>query len=383
MTMTKFADRKPISLSVFFPVYNEAENIKEAVVRTVETVAHSPYVSEYEIILVNDGSVDESKHIADALAEIYPQVRVVNHDHNRGYGAALKTGIAEARMEYVFFTDADLQFDILELQNLLVHADTYPIVIGYRAPRRDPFMRLLNAWVWNILNRLFFGLRVRDIDCAFKLFRRDLVQRLRLASNSAMISAETLLRLQKRGIPIKEVPVSHMPRSAGSPTGAKPTVVLRALTEMIALYRSELGLASQKEALRFLSVGIVNTLLDATVYVLLTRGTLLFATRLSVAKFFSFLVGTLSSLFLNRSWTFGVQGRITLAEITRFYGVVAISLSINVGTMTLLLRLGLYDLYAFLIATVVTFALNFVLSKLWVFTRSNPATIAEPTYAPA
>src|SRR4029077_5194980 len=139
-----------------------------------------------------------------------------------GYGAALKTGMREAAMDYVFFTDADLQFDILELQNLLVHVSQYPVVIGYRAPRKDPFMRLLNARGWKLLNRLPFGLKVRDIDCAFKLFKRSELQCLRLRSQGAMISAETLIRPSRKKVAIKEVPVSHLPRVAGSPTGAKP-----------------------------------------------------------------------------------------------------------------------------------------------------------------
>ena len=165
-----------------------------------------------------------------------------------GYGSALKTGIKAAKLDYIFFTDADLQFDIIELQNLLVHADSYPVVIGYRAPRQDPAMRLLNARVWNFLNRTLFGLKVRDIDCAFKIFKRTEVQSLTLRSKGAMISAEILIRLSRRKVAIKEVPVSHLPRVAGSPTGAKPAVIARAFGEMVRLYRGELGPRNAKRS---------------------------------------------------------------------------------------------------------------------------------------
>jgi glycosyltransferase involved in cell wall biosynthesis len=371
--------KRPISLSVFFPAYNEEANIEETVLRTVDVVESSPYVGDYEIIVVDDGSKDNTLSTAERLAREYPQVQVVKHGKNRGYGAALKSGMEAAHMDYVFFTDADLQFDIAELQNLLTHVGNYPVVIGYRAPRRDSFMRLVNAWGWNKLNRLLFGLRIRDIDCAFKLFKRNELQKIRLRSKGAMISAETLIRLTRRGVPIKEVPVSHLPRTAGSPTGAKPSVILRAFREMVELYSGDLGSATQKEALRFMSVGVINTLLDVCIYFLLTRTVGFFADHLTIAKFASFMVGTVSSLVLNRSWTFAIQKRITAAEVVRFYSMTSLSIIVNVLAMNVLLALGMYDLLALVITTVFTFAINFTLAKLWVFKTSDAVT--EQNYA--
>ena len=369
---------KPISLSIFFPTYNEALNIRESVERTIDVVTKSPYISEFEILIINDGSKDNTLEVAEQLANEYPHVRVVNHGQNMGYGSALKTGIKEAKLDYIFFTDADLQFDIVELQNLVVHADKYPVVIGYRAPRQDPFMRLLNARVWNMLNRALFGLKVRDIDCAFKLFRRDLVQNLKLRSGGAMISAETLIRLSRRKVAIKEVPVSHLPRVAGSPTGAKPTVIARAFGEMVRLYRGELGLVTQKEALKFMSVGVLNTLLDAAAYVVLTRETSVFSAHLVAAKFFSFLAGTVSSLLINRSWTFGVRSRLSAAEVARFYTMTSLSITLNVAIMNLLVSFGMYDLTALAVTTVFTFAANFTISKVWVFKKKSGAELPAP-----
>lgn len=340
----------------------------------MSVVEESPYISDYEILIINDGSSDKTGAIAERLSNIFSQVRLINHDTNKGYGAALKTGLKAAQMDYIFFTDADLQFDIVELQNLLVHLSSYPVVIGYRAPRKDPFMRLLNAKGWNFLNRFFFGLHVRDIDCAFKIFRRDLVQSLRLKSEGAMINAEILIKLKRKKIAIKEVPVSHLPRVAGSPTGAKPTVILRALREMVLLYGGELGSVTHKQALKFGAVGVINTLLDAGVYVTLTRVIPVFSEHLVTAKLFSFLVGTVSSFMFNRSWTFSVRTPLTLREIGRFYATVSVSLVANVSTMyTLVHTLHVYDLAALVIATGVTFLINFTLSKTWVFKQSKPA----------
>jgi glycosyltransferase involved in cell wall biosynthesis len=372
--------KKPISLSIFFPTYNEEANIEETVSRTVDVVESSPFVDEYEILIIDDGSKDQTREISERLERVYPNVRVIRHATNLGYGAALKSGMAAARMDYVFFTDADLQFDINELQNLLTHVGHYPVVIGYRAPRRDSFMRLVNAWGWNKLNRLLFGLRIRDIDCAFKLFKRSELQKIKLKSKGAMISAETLIRLTRRKVPLKEVPVSHLPRTAGSPTGAKPSVILRAFREMVELYNGDLGLVTQKEALRFMSVGVINTLLDILVYFLLTRNTFFFADHLTIAKFASFMAGTVSSLLLNRSWTFAVQKRISVAEVARFYTTTSLSIVVNVLAMNFLLALGMYDLLALGIVTVFTFGINFTLAKLWVF-KKTPEAVNEPHYA--
>lgn len=368
--------KHPISLTLFFPTYNEEENIRELLATTVRVVDESPYVREYEVLVINDGSTDRTREIAEAFAEEHPQVRVVTHARNRGYGAALKTGIREATKDYIFFTDADLQFDIVELQNLVVHLDEHEeMVVGYRAPRRDPFMRRLNALAWNLLNRALFGLRIRDIDCAFKLFRRDVVQGLRLRSNGAMVSAELLIRLQRAGIHIKEVPVSHLPREAGSPTGAKPDVIARAFTEMVSLYRGELGLVTHKQALKFIAVGVINTLVDLSLYFALTHG-IGTHTPIVAAKFVSFMAGTVSSLVLNRYWTFELRTRITLAELVRFYTMISLSLVINVGTLYAAVHgLGLPDTVGVLIATGFSFAASYTLSRLWVF-RSRPVQTA-------
>jgi glycosyltransferase involved in cell wall biosynthesis len=357
----------PISLTIFFPAYNEEKNIVKAVNQAVEVAQDSPFIGNYEILVINDGSSDCTRELAEAIAATNPHVKVINHPTNRGYGSALKTGLSAAVMDYVFFTDSDRQFDMLELHSLLVQLPQFEVVIGYRSPRRDPLMRLLNAKGWNLLNRALFGLSVRDIDCAFKIFKRDVVQSLKLRSRGAMINAEILIKLKRKGVALKEVPVSHLPRVAGSPTGAKPSVILRALREIVSLYGGELGSVTHKQALKFMSVGVVNTLVDAVAYIALTRGVPVFAEHLVAAKFFSFLLGTISSLMLNRYWTFGLRTPLTWGEVVRFYTTTSISLVINVEAMNILVSLGMYDLLALLVTTGFTFVASFTLAKFWVF----------------
>ena len=183
-----------------------------------------------------------------------------------------------------------------------------------------------------------FGLEARDIDCAFKLFKREVVQFLPLQATGAMVSAETLIRLRRAGVQIKEVPVTHLPRAAGSPTGAKLSVIARAFREMLMLYGGELGLEVNKEVLKFITVGVINTMLDAVAYVFFTRVLIIFEAQPVAAKFFSFLVGTISSLFLNRYWTFGVRTPMRFIEVVRFYATVSVSLGANVGTMYVLVN---------------------------------------------
>jgi len=217
-----------------FPAYNEEANIKLAVLKAIEIL--ETITDKFEILIVDDGSLDKTGQIIDALAREDNRIVVIHHAKNRGYGDALWTGINAAKNDWFFYTDADLQFDLNDIQKLIRFIPEYKAVIGYRSPRRDSFMRLLNAKGWNRLVRLLFGLKVRDIDCAFKIFERVMLTGLPLKTRGATMSAEVLIRLQRMGIAWKEVPVSHFPRLFGSPTGAKPAVIVRAFRELFNLY---------------------------------------------------------------------------------------------------------------------------------------------------
>jgi glycosyltransferase involved in cell wall biosynthesis len=226
-------DERVSSLSVFFPAYNE----QDIIAKTVEsaTRAISRLADDYEIIVVDDGSHDRTAAVVEDLARRDPHVRLVSHEGNRGYGAALRTGFASSRKELVFFSDADGQFDLSELSGLLTMLKRAPVVLGYRIRRSDPLYRLFIAKVYNIVVRLTFGLRVRDIDCAFKLFRREVLQGVALESDGAFISSELLIKLKRKEVPMVERGVHHYPRTTGASKGATPAVILKTIRDVVQL----------------------------------------------------------------------------------------------------------------------------------------------------
>jgi glycosyltransferase involved in cell wall biosynthesis len=232
---------QPLEISAVLPAYNEEANLERVVARTAEALAAS--TTGFEIIVVDDGSQDGSAALLDRLKIVYPGLRVVRHPHNRGYGAAVRSGFQAARLPWVFMMDADNQFDPADLRSLLCHAGDADIVTGYRRQRRDPLPRRLNAWAFFSLVRLLFGRQVRDVNCAFKLLRRDILSRMDLRSNGALINTEVFVLARRQHARIVEVPVNHYPRTSGKQTGADPRVVLRAFRELLA-FRSEMGKAA-------------------------------------------------------------------------------------------------------------------------------------------
>lgn len=229
-------------LSWFFPAHNEAQNIEPLV---EEALRELPRLAErFEVICVDDGSTDGTGAIADRLAAAHPDlVRVVHHPVNRGYGAALRSGFGAARYPLVCFTDGDRQFRIADLGLLLDRmrepvvpgagpdAPRPDVVVGYRIKRADPAIRLAYARTYRACLRLFFRLRLRDVDCACKLFRREALEGIRLASGGAFLSAELLIKLRATDRSVVEVGVPHHPRPAGRASGANPRVVLRAVRD--------------------------------------------------------------------------------------------------------------------------------------------------------
>jgi glycosyltransferase involved in cell wall biosynthesis len=229
-------DARP-RLTFFFPAYNEEENIERTVELALSEVG--PLVDgSIEVLAVDDGSSDRTPELADALAAADPRVRV-HHQPNRGYGGALKSGFANARGELISFSDGDLQFDLKEMSRLLERLDDTrrPVdaVIGYRIKRRDPFHRIFIAKTYNAIVSVAFGLRVRDIDCAMKLFRREVFSGLRLDADGPFLSAELLIKLRARGVRMAQVGVNHYPRAAGTNTGASFTKILRTFRDLAVL----------------------------------------------------------------------------------------------------------------------------------------------------
>lgn len=220
------------SLSVVLPAFNESANIGDSVRAAVRALDVRGL--DGEVIVVDDGSHDDTGRVAGAHGDA--RVRVIHHPENLGYGAALRTGLLAAQKGHVFFTDADRQFDIEQISRLDAWATGYDIVVGYREERRDPVGRRVNAWAWNRLVGSLFDLGVRDIDCAFKLFDRRVFGAVPIRSVGAFVNTEILVRARAAGFRIREVPVTHFPRTAGVATGANPRVVARALTELARLH---------------------------------------------------------------------------------------------------------------------------------------------------
>jgi glycosyltransferase involved in cell wall biosynthesis len=224
-----------VSISVFFPCYNEQGNIAGVIEKALAVLENLD--ADFEVIIVDDGSGDGTGAIADELAGGNDRVKVVHHRGNLGYGAALQSGFKAATKELVFYTDGDGQFDIREMPGLLGMMERCDIVSCYRLNRQDNLVRKINAWCWTKLVCLLFGMKIRDIDCAFKLYKREIFDSIKLVSTGALIDAEILARAVRKGYLVEQHGVHHYPRTAGAQTGANLRVILRAFRELFRLWR--------------------------------------------------------------------------------------------------------------------------------------------------
>ncbi len=225
------------SISVFFPAHNEAGNIGGLTEKMRQVLIDCGF-NDYEIIIVDDGSTDGTREIADDLAAKYPEVRAIHHEVNKGYGGAVWTGILGCTKDYIFFTDGDAQFDVSEIKNFIPYMTEYDALLGYRIKRADPFHRKLFAFGWGkIVIGPFLGIWPKDLDCAFKMFRRNLFDGMRPDAGGAMVTAEIIAKLKKRGFKYKEIGVHHYPRKVGVQSGGSPKVVFRAFGELLKLRR--------------------------------------------------------------------------------------------------------------------------------------------------
>jgi dolichol-phosphate mannosyltransferase len=222
------------SISAVLPSLNEEENIKDAVLALDEFLKAN--FLDYEIIAVDDGSIDRTGEILGYLRKSLPFLRVIRHRKNLGYGASLREAFSAATKDYVFYTDSDMQFDICEISLLLPLAEKYDIVVGYRRRRCDPPLRIFLSWGYNFLARRVFGLKIRDIDCAFKLFRRSVFDVIKIKSRNFFVSTEIMAKARYCGFTCVEVPVTHYPRLKGHTT-VKPSNIPRTLAEMAKIWK--------------------------------------------------------------------------------------------------------------------------------------------------
>lgn len=221
---------KDSSISVILPAYNEESNIANTVKACVEYFTKKGY--DFEIIVVDDCSIDQTQSIVEGLKKNFPFLHLVVHKENQGAGSALRSGFEAAKKEDIFYMDSDGQFSIDDFDKLLPFSKSHDAVIGYRLNRADPMIRTFNAWLYKFFLRIFFGLKFKDPDCGFKFFKKQHYLNVKpIQSNGAFFIAELLISFQRQGLKIKEVAVRHFKRSSGRQTGAKLSVITKMFYE--------------------------------------------------------------------------------------------------------------------------------------------------------
>ncbi len=224
--------KKLKSLSVFLPAFNEEENIIN-VLNEILRVAPK-FADKFEVLVINDGSTDKTADEVSKISQKHTMVKLVSHKNNQGYGAALKTGFYESQFEYITYMDSDGQFDFSEISKLVPQLEMFDVVVGYRIKRADKKTRVIIGHLWTYLMGLLLGVKLRDIDCGFKIMRREVIDKIpKLESNGATISAELLAKAKKKGFKIKEVGLEHKPRKFGKATGGNPIHILRAFYDLV------------------------------------------------------------------------------------------------------------------------------------------------------
>lgn len=224
------------SLSVVFPVYNEEGSIKEVIISTVDFLKNNSRFNKFEIIAVDDGSKDNTSAILKKLKESFP-IKIVTHSRNLGYGKTLMSGVKNSQFPLIFFMDADGQFDIRDLDKLFFYFDQgEEIVTGYREKRQDSLYRIILGKIHTFLIFLLFKLKLKDVNCGFKLIKREVFDVLGFVCSGALAYSDILVNAKNKGLKIKEVPVSHYPCRKGRQTGGSPKIIFRAIKELLELW---------------------------------------------------------------------------------------------------------------------------------------------------
>ncbi|MFV1917426.1 MAG: glycosyltransferase family 2 protein [Patescibacteria group bacterium] len=228
--------KKISELSVFFPTYNEEKNIKKVVLDAKKVL--QKLAGKWEIIIVNDGSYDKTRGVAEKLAKNDKRIGVVNHKVNLGYGSALKSGFKAAKYSWVAFTDSDGQFKFSEIDKFLENMDKADLILGYRLNRADSFLRTVYTYVWGSIPVLLWGLNVRDYSCGFKLIKKKVFNSIQpLVGEEKVTQIEMLVKAKRAGFRFAEVGVQHYPREYGKQTGANVKVVAKSIMDLVSLWQ--------------------------------------------------------------------------------------------------------------------------------------------------
>jgi len=215
-------------------MFNEEDNITRAVSCARQVLKE--ITDDYEILIVNDGSIDKTGEIAEELARKDGKIRAIHHPENIGLGGAVTTGFKNGRCEYILYIDGDNPFEVSEIKKALPYLDGYEVIAGYRIDRRDTLKRYVYSKVYNWLIRTLFGLKVRDVNFSFKMCRKDIFQRIELKSKGSFIDAELLIKARNNNMKIKEIPIEYIPRKDGTSTLSSPSVIVKILYEMVRLW---------------------------------------------------------------------------------------------------------------------------------------------------
>lgn len=358
-------------ISVFFPAYNEEENISNTVVKAEEVLKQ--YAENYEIIVVNDGSTDKTKEVVESLTSSNDRIRLVSHDKNYGYGMAVRTGFKSCNYEWVVFTDSDGQFDFSELPNFIstqrnTNAD---LVVGFYKDRKVSKVRKLNSFVWQTIVRMLFGLKVKSIDCGFKLFRKSYIDSMELESErGAFISTEFLVKAKEKGAKIVEIPATHYEREAGEATGADFNVILNSFKDLYRLKRS---------FLLFCFIGLTSALTSIAMFNLLFWLGLSFTPSLLIG----ILVSAAYNFFMNRNYTFQAKEIPIRSQVWKYSIVYFIAQGMNLlvaslaasafGAGTILASGFSRANLAVIIGIAISIPFSFLGSLLWAFQKKGQA----------
>jgi len=350
-------------VSVFLPAYNEEKNILNTILKVEETI--KKYSEKYEILVIDDGSEDRTKEVTKTLCLTNENIRLITHEENKGYGMALRSGFKNCKYEWITFMDSDGQFDFSEFPNFIstqkeTNAD---LVVGYYLKRKVPFYRKINSKLWQFLIRILLGLKVRDIDCGFKLIRKKVIDSMILKSErGAFISTEFLVKAKEQGFKIVEIPVNHYPRKEGQPTGANLKVILSSFKDLYDL---------KKKLINFCFVGLTSALVSLIVF----NAFLVLGLSFSISVILGILSSIIYNFLLNRTITFDAKSFPIKKQVLRYGFVYAFSQSVNflVSSFSKFLLGGgtFKSNLAVLIGIVFSIPFSFLGSLLWAFKKQK------------